>query len=74
MIILIMENIFPLEIINYIFEYNNPYKDYFYKNIILHIKSKYTYSLVMKQLKQFCVYSKDKKFIYFAKDAILCSI
>jgi len=66
-----MNTYLPPEIINYIFEYENPYKTFYYNNIIKIIKSKYIYSFVMKQLKQYCIYNQNKEVIYFAKDSIL---
>lgn len=66
-----MDTILPSELINYIFEFENPYKTFYSQNIIKIFKSKYIYNFVMKQLKQYCVYNKNKEVIYFAKDAIL---
>ncbi len=61
----------PNELIDLILEYENPYKNYYYKNIILYFKNKYIYNILMKQLKQYCVYNQDKKCIFFNKFAIL---
>ena len=66
-----MRTILPVEIINYIFEYENPYKYYFTKNIIKVFKSKYNYKNLLKQLKQYCVYNINKELIYFSIDSIL---
>ena len=66
-----MYAILPSEIINYIFEYENPYKTFYSKNIITTLKSKYIYNFVMKELKQYCIYNQNKEIIYFAIDAIL---
>ena len=60
----------PNELINIIFEYSNPYKDYYNKNIVLYFKNRYIYNVLMKQLKQYCVYNKNKEIIYFQRDAI----
>jgi len=68
-----MNTVLPGELINYIFEYENPYKSFYSNNVIKMIKSKYIYTFVMKQLKQYCIYNQHKEFIYFAKDAIIGS-
>jgi hypothetical protein len=64
----------PNELINIIFEYTNPYKDYYNKNVVLYFKNKYIYSVLMRQLKQYCIYNNDKEIISFQRDAILLSI
>ncbi len=65
-----MNHIFPVEIINYIYSFYNPYK-IIYNNIILEIKSKNIYKFVMKQLLQFNVRNRKGEILYFAIDAIL---
>jgi hypothetical protein len=64
----------PNELINIIFEYANPYKDYYNKNIVSYFKNKYIYNILMRQLKQYCTYNNNKEIIYFQRDAILSSI
>ena len=68
-----MSKILPLEIIDIIYEYYHPYKEYFYYNVILFIKNRYNYSKVLNELKQYIVYNRRKEIIYFATDAILTS-
>ena len=63
----------PNELINIIFEYANPYKDYYSKNIISYFKTKYIYNSLMRQLKQYCIYNINKEIICFQRDAILSS-
>lgn len=61
----------PNELINIIFEYANPYKDYYSKNVVLYFKNKYIYDSLMRQLKQYCIYNINKEVICFQRDAIL---
>ncbi len=63
----------PLEILLNIDEFYNPYKNEYKKTIEL-IKNKYVYTVCMRQLKQYCLYNRDKELIVFNVDAILNTI
>jgi hypothetical protein len=65
-----MKAVIPNELIDYIYIFYDPYKIEYNKSMV-YIKSKYMYSFVMKQLRQFCIYNFNKELIYFAKDSIL---
>ena len=69
-----MDTILQAELINYIFEYENPYKSFYSNNVIKMIKSKYIYTFVMKQLKQYCVYNKNKEPAYFMGSSYILGV
>jgi len=61
----------PNELIELILEYDNPYKTYFTNNIISYFRNKNIYNILMKQLKQYCIYDINGNVINFQIDSIL---
>ena len=66
-----MKTQLPNELIMHIFEYYNPYKLLYKNNVINVLNSKSKYSIVMRQLKLYTVYNRNKELIYFSIDSIL---
>jgi hypothetical protein len=64
----------PNEIIDMILEYENPYKTYFYNNIICYIRNRHIYNTLIRQLKQYCLYDINGNVTKFQVDALLESI
>ena len=63
----------PSELWLHIYNFYNPYKQEYKKSLEI-IKNKGLYKGCMRQLKQYCLYNRDKKLICFNKEAILKSI
>jgi hypothetical protein len=64
-----MDNL-PVEILYYISQFYNPFKDD-YDIVINHINSQNRYSSCIRQLKQFSLYNRNGEFIEFCKYSIL---
>ena len=56
-----------------IYDFYNPYKKEYEKSLGI-IKNRYIYNVCMRQLRQYCLYNKDRELICFNKDALLLSI
>ena len=61
----------PNDLINLILEYENPYKTYFSKYVVSCFKNRYIYNVLIRQLKQYCLYDINQNVINFQRDAIL---
>jgi hypothetical protein len=61
----------PNDLINLILEYENPYKTYFSKYVVSYFKNRYIYNILIKQLKQYCLYDTNNNVINFQIYAIL---
>ena len=61
----------PNEIVMNIFEYYNPYKIQYTNNVINILNAKSNYDIVMRQLKLYSVYNRNRELIYFSIDSIL---
>ena len=63
----------PSEITNYIFEFYNPYKNYFTNNVLMYFKTKYNYNRLKNEFKGFVLHDRQGDIICFATDAVLSS-
>lgn len=63
-------NKLPIELINYIFEFYNPFQKK-YETVINHINTKNRYSACVRQLKRYSLYNRNGEVIEFQKYAIL---
>lgn len=68
-----LENKLPIELINCVYDFCNPYKPIYDMNIFV-IKYKNIYSYTMKELNNYNVRNRNKEILYFQKYAILTSI
>ncbi len=62
----------PNEIMNCIFEFYNPYRIFYTQNVILALKSRHNFKILMKQLQRYRIYDRHGHW-YFATDSILSS-
>lgn len=61
----------PPEILNYIFEFANPYKTLYSNHVVVHLKARNNYSSLIRQLKRFRIRNRHGDVIHFAKESIL---
>ena len=61
----------PEHIILEIFSYYNPHKNYFTKSVLIELKQSFYFKNLMKQLRQFVTYNKEKNIIKFHKYSII---
>ena len=64
----------PDPILDHIFSFFNPYKDYYTRYVLVMMKSRFIYKSLMKQLKSLSVYNKDKELIKFYKYSLLKTV
>jgi hypothetical protein len=67
-------NFFPLlpdHVVNHIYSYYNPYRNYYTKNILVEMRHTFFFKKLMKELSQFVVYNQSKNMRRFCKYSIL---
>ena len=61
-------------IIDHIYSFFHPYKHYYTTHVLVNLKSRLHFDVLMKQLKSFSVYNKDKEVIKFYKYSLLKTV
>lgn len=64
----------PDPILEQIFSFFNPYKNYFTTHVLVNLKSRLIYKTLMKQLKSYSVYNKERQLIKFYKYSLLKTV
>ena len=61
-------------IIDHIFSFFHPYKHYYTTHVLVNLKSRLQFNVLIKQLRSFSVYNKEKHLIKFYKYNLLKTV
>lgn len=64
----------PEYIIHHIFTFYHPYKEYYTSHVLVELKHRMYYDRIMKQLRQFSIYDRQRNLIRFEKYSILSAM
>ena len=68
---MILFPLLPDHVVDHIFSYYNPYRNYYTKNILVELRQTFFFKKLMKDLSQFVVYNQSRNMRRFCKYSIL---